>query len=195
MHQRVFIEKLKRPTGRGVWGAYETANDTWGRWLFTPRGSVFQSGTGADAAYCYVGSPTWPGAPVIHLIASEAWWIATFWGPGESEWLVTFDICTPPTFADACWTYTDLELDVLLDASSGEMRIVDDDEFDAAYLAGWIADEEAESARAAVEQIRALIDPASGFLDAGLARLAEGHTLRLPALRHLLEAASHPNLR
>lgn len=189
MLQPVFIEKLKRPKGRGLWGAYETAMDNWGRWLFTPRGSLYKGGTGADAAYCNVGGPTGPGVPVIHLIAPEAWWMATFWEPGESEWSVTFDICTQPTFADGCWSYVDLELDVLVAASTGEMWIEDDNEFKAAYLAGWIADEEAESARSAVEQIRTLVDPASGFLEAGLTRLTEGHALRLRPLRHLARSA------
>jgi len=187
--QPVFIEKLKRPKGRGLWGAYETATDTWGRWLFTPRGSLYQGGTGADAIYCNVGSPTGPGIPVIHLVRPEAWWIATFGEPGEAEWSITFDVCTPPTFADDCWSYVDLELDVLFAPSTGEIRVDDVDEFKAACLAGCISAEEAESARSAVNQIRTLVDPACGFLEAGLTRLAEGHALGLRPVRHLAQSA------
>ena len=183
--QQVLIEKVKRPRGRGLWGAYESASDTWGRWLFTPRGSLYKRGTDADAAYCNVGSPNGPGIPVVHLIAPEAWWIATFWQPGEAEWSVTFDISTRPTFAAGCWSYIDLELDVLVLAASGEVLMEDEAEFAAACRAGWITDEEAECARLAVDRIRTLVQCDRGFVEAGRARLAEGHALGLSPLRHL----------
>ena len=185
MPQLVRIEKVKRPGASGLWGAYETAVDGWGRWLFTPRGSLFQTGTGEAATYCNVGSPTGPGIPVIHLIVSQAWWIATFWEPGETEWSVTFDICTRPAFVDGCWRYIDLELDVSVTASSGEMSLEDEDEFRSACSAGWIDDHEAASARSAVDQIRTLVEPADTFIEAGLAHLAAAQTLGLSPLRHL----------
>lgn len=192
--QPVLIEKLKRPQGRGLWAAYETARDTWGRWLFTPRRSLYQGGTGADVACCNVGSPTGPGVPVIHLVAPGAWWVATFWEPGEAEWSVTFDVCTRPAFAHGCWSYIDLELDVSVVASSGEVRIDDEDEFEAARLAGWITEEEARSVRSAVLDIRTLVEPESGFIEAGRVRLAEGHARRLDPVRHLVQepAADRP---
>ena len=185
MPRSVLIEKVKRPHGRGIWGAYETASDSWGRWLFTPRGSLFKGETGAHMSYCNVGSPTGPGVPVIHLIAPDVWWIATFWEPGEAEWAVTFDISTRPTFAAGCWSYIDLELDVLVPPSNGDLVIDDEAEFDAACRAGWIRDDEARFARLAVEQIRTLVEPESGFVETGLARLAEGHAFGLSPLRHL----------
>lgn len=182
--QPVLIEKVKRPQGRGLWGAYETAADSRGRWLFTPRGSLYQGGTGVDAAYCNVGSSTGPGIPVVQLIASRAWWIATFWEPGETAWSVTFDVSTPPSFAAGCWSYIDLELDVVV-TSRGELMIEDQWEFDAACRAGWISDDEARCARSAVEQIRSLVGLDSGFVAAGLARLAEADALGLRPLRDL----------
>ena len=36
------------------------------------------------------------GIPVIHLVRPDAWWIATFWAPGETPWSLTFDLCRPP---------------------------------------------------------------------------------------------------
>lgn len=83
-----YIRKKKRPDGTAVWGAYETARDELGVWLFTPRGSLFRGERRGETSYCKVGSPDGPGIPVIHLIRPGCWWIATFWAPEEAPLVV-----------------------------------------------------------------------------------------------------------
>jgi uncharacterized protein DUF402 len=158
----VYIRKQKRPDGCGLWGAYPTAEDQFGLWLFTPRGSIYRGESRGTIGYCNVGSPTGPGIPVIHVVPPAAWWIATFWTPGEASWTVTFDISTPPYLSDRVWSYDDLQLDLLLDGLSGEVQTEDHDEFEEAIRVGLIHEGEAAAARAAAEAAAELISDRDG---------------------------------
>ena len=172
----IYIRKQKRPEGTGFWGAYPTAEDEFGLWLFTPRGSLYRGESRGTIGYCNVGSPTGPGIPVIHLVPPSAWWIATFWAPGEAMWTVTFDISTPPRLFDRVWSYDDLELDVLLHGQSGEVRID----------VGLIHEDEAAAARAAAASAVELVSDRNGvFAQAGQKRLADALDLGLEPITKL----------
>jgi hypothetical protein len=182
----VYIRKRKRPDGSGFWGAYPTAEDQFGLWLFTPRGSIYRAESRASVACCNVGSPTRPGIPVIHLVSPGAWWIATFWAPGETPWTVTLDISTPPRLLDRVWSYDDLELDLLLDRLSGEVRTEDQDEFEDAIRVGLIHEDEAAAARAAAEAAADLISDRQGvFVRTGLRLLSDALHVGLEPITRL----------
>jgi hypothetical protein len=181
-----FIRKLKRPDGCAVWPAYRMGEDRFGTWLFTPQGSLYRGEKGGVAVHCNVGSPVGPGVAVMHLVPQAGWWIATFWHQAESSWSVTVDICTPPRLADGVWTYTDLELDVLADSGTGDVQIVDEDEFAAACDGGFIAPGEAVAARQAADQVAQLVrDAADPFASVGPRRLLAAMGLRLAPVRQL----------
>ena len=182
----LYIRKRKRPEGSGFWGAYPTADDDLGVWLFTPRGSLYRGESRGTIGSCNVGRPTGPGIPVIHLVPPSAWWIATFWAPGESNWSVTFDISTPPRLLDRVWTYDDLELDVSLHEQSGEVRTDDRDEFEDAIDACLISEDEAAAARAAAAAAVELVSERDAvFVQAGQKRLAGALGLGLEPITKL----------
>jgi len=181
-----FIRKLKRPDGNAMWPAYRTDEDGFGTWLFTPRGSLYRGEKAGAAAYCNVGSPDGPGIAVMHLVPQTGWWIATFWDQAQPRWSATVDICTPPRRSDGVWTYTDLELDVLVSRGTGEARIVDEDEFAAACAGKLITPDEASAARQATDQIARLVrDGAEPFAGAGARRLNAAKALGLAPVRHV----------
>ena len=71
------LRKRKRPAGSMQWGAYETAADAAGTWLYTPQGStVSGKSTGGEPAWSYVGVPEEPGLHVLQLVPRSGWWIA-----------------------------------------------------------------------------------------------------------------------
>lgn len=182
----VYIRKQKRPDGSGLWGAYPTAEDQFGLWLFTPRGSIYRGESRATVVHCNVGSPTGPGIPVMHIVPPGAWWIATFWAPGEAAWIVTFDISTPPRLLDRVWSYDDLELDLQLDRSSGLVRTEDQDEFEDAIRVGLIHEHEAAAARAAAEAAVELVSDRHGvFVRTGQRLLSDALDLGLEPITQL----------
>jgi Protein of unknown function (DUF402) len=190
VHRAAFIRKQKRPDGSGFWAAYPVGEDDHGLWLFTPKGSMYRGEAGGTVGYCKVGSPEGPGIAVVHLVPRGDWWIATFWDTSVAKWSVTFDISTPPRLAERVWSYIDLELDVSLNARTGEARIDDEDEFATAVELGLISPREADEARRATEQtVRLVCDPEGRFQRAGQTRvrwndcgLAE-HMIRAPSAR------------
>lgn len=181
-----FIRKRKRPDGNGLWSAYLLGVDRYGTWLFTPQGSLYRGEKGEVVGYCNVGSPTGAGVAVLHLVPVSGWWIATFWDLSFSTWSVTVDICTPPDLLDGVWTYVDLELDVLVNAGTGAIRIDDEDEFLDACELGFIPADEALAARSAADELtRLLAGSIEPFSSVGPQRLADAMTHGLPPLRSL----------
>ncbi|HEX6525482.1 MAG TPA: DUF402 domain-containing protein [Streptosporangiaceae bacterium] len=184
-----FIRKLKRPDGNGLWPAYHIGADRFGSWLFTPRGSRYRGEKAGVASYCNVGSPVGPGLAVLHLVPVTGWWIATFPdrdGDGDGgRWRVTVDICTPPRLDGGVWTYTDLELDIHAAAGTGEVEIVDEDEFAVACDRGYIPAAEAAGARQAADEVVRLIRGAhEPFSQVGPRKLSQALGLGLPPMRH-----------
>ena len=174
--EKVFVRKLKRPVGSGVWPAYVLAEDAYGLWLHSPAGSTYRGEDGRTARLCEVGQgDRAAGRPIVQLIPSAGWWLAT-WSGREAELPITIDICTPPRLAGREWTYTDLELDPYL-TDAGEVGTDDWDEFLAACESGLISRAEQVAARNATADIEDLlgrrIEPFGeigyGRLDAALA--------------------------
>jgi hypothetical protein len=136
----VFIRKVKRGRGHGLWGSYVADADEAGLWLFTPEQSLYRGTDGLDVSVCFAGWPDPPGRPVIHLIPHEGWWFAR-WQDTPQGAHVSIDICTPCRFVDGFWSYDDLELD-LMKFTDGTYRVVDRDELDEAVRAGHVSDDE-----------------------------------------------------
>ena len=44
--ETVFVRKMKRPVGSGVWSAYVLAHDAYGLWLHSPVGSLYRGEDG-----------------------------------------------------------------------------------------------------------------------------------------------------
>ena len=122
----------------------------------------------------------------MHLIPREGWWIA-FWCVRGGKSVISLDVCTPPTFIDGEWLYTDLELDPHAFAD-GRVEIHDEDEFLAACHAGLISRAEAREARAAAQEIeQCLRDRLEPFGRVGWQRLDEASDMGLPPITVLLD--------
>ena len=175
----VLVEKVKRPDGRGLWGAYVTGEDADGRWLFTPQGSTYRGTKDGVAATCTVGDPVPPGVPVVHLIPAEGWWFARWQVSPHGVSTLAIDLCTPSTFDGRRWEYVDLELD-LFSSSDGLVGIFDEDEFDEAVAAGHITADERTVCRETATSLEARLRSHDELFDErGWARYREGVGLDL----------------
>lgn len=176
----VFVKKLKRPVGSGVWGAYVLATDEFGTWLHTPAGSLYRGEDGHQTRVCEVAQDrSGVGRSIVQLIPPDAWWIAT-WYPPPADRDVTVDICTPAVFVDRTWTYSDMELDPWRDRD-GKVTTDDWDEFQAACAMGWITEPEAAESMAATETIERLLrQRVEPFGRVGMDRLTVATQLVLP---------------
>jgi predicted RNA-binding protein associated with RNAse of E/G family len=157
--ETVLVQKLKRPEGSGLWGAYVLGDDDHGHWLYSPVGCLYRGEAGGVVGYCHVGAMDLhrPGLPTIHLIPHNRWWIATWAIDDEQERRrISVDICTPPVLVDRTWSYVDLELDPLSDAP-GQVETEDEDEFVQACAAGLISSVEQLEARNATAEVEATI--------------------------------------
>ena len=177
------IRKSKRPTGSGLWGAFEVGRDEHGVWLYTPEGSWFR-GTGHDGAVteCYAGQPDPPGLHVLQLVpAGNAWWFG-HWKVFQGHRTLSIDICTPAVFSRDQWAYVDLELD-LYKSSDGTVGVFDQDEFDEAADQGMISVDERQACLAIAGELDARLridDPV--FDDLAWSRLDEATALQFPPI-------------
>lgn len=180
------LRKVKRDAGWGRWPAYVVAQDVYGVWVFSPRGSIYHGQVGERVIELEVGQGDRAvGVPVVQLLPT-GWWTATWW---EGR-LISVDVCTPPELIDNEWTYIDLELDPHR-YPDGRVVIEDEDEFATACEAELIGTEEAVAARAAadwVEQsLRKQVEP---FGSVGWTRLEEALRLDLTPLTELDDAVT-----
>lgn len=148
----VFIRKVKRGGGEGVWGAYVVDHHEFGTWLFTPERSLLRWTADGKIETCCSGVPDLPGAPVLHLVPREGWWFARWQRLPRPH--VAIDICTPAVLIESTWSYDDLELDLLIDGDE-RRELVDEEEFATACDAGLIDDAEAAAARCAADELMA----------------------------------------
>jgi hypothetical protein len=186
-----WIRKRKRPSGDGLWGAYEVARDEHGVWLYTPEGSRYR-GTARDGSvgHCFAGQPDAPGLHVVHLVPSGAAWWFGLWKEWDGVRHLSIDVCSPATPIGDEWAYVDLELD-LYKSSDGTVGVYDEDEFDEAVAAGLIDDAERRACLDVAAQLeprlRTHVDP---LLDeVAWARLADAVSLGLPPIVDLPEQA------
>jgi hypothetical protein len=148
------LRKLKRSGNYYRWPAYEVEVDHFGRWLFSPAGTVFwghpangprvewEVGRGAGAAH---------GVSELWLVPTNEWWAAKWCESGGSRG-ISIDVCTPPELIAGDWTFRDLELDPWWDAKRGT-GIADEDEFLEASEAGAISASERAAARATADEL------------------------------------------
>lgn len=163
---RVLIDFRKYPDAKH-W-QYEfslLAEDGYGAWLWGPAGTPAQKGD---------EPPTTFETTTVKLVTND-WWAAMWHGWSEPE--IYVDIITPAVWSEDRITMIDLDLDVIR-LRSGEVRVVDEDEFAEHQVALAYPDELIEGARAAAERVRAMLEGGEEpFASAGAARLAEAMAL------------------
>jgi hypothetical protein len=178
-----WIRKRKRPSGEGLWGAYEVARDEHGVWLYTPEGSRYR-GTNPDGTVgeCFAGQPESPGVHVMQLVPSgDGWWIG-HWKIYRENHTLSIDVCTPTEKVGDEWAYVDLELD-LYKSTDGTVGIFDEDEFADAIAGGLISEHERrvciDTAAELDARLRS-VDPV--FDDIAWSRLDAAIALQLPPI-------------
>ena len=92
--------------------------DEHGVWLAAPRGTTGRRGSEPPK--------TFAGA-FIGLVPREEWWTAIWNDTGR--YLLYVDIATPPVWDGDTVTMLDLDLDVLQHRDTGQIEVVDEDEF------------------------------------------------------------------
>ena len=153
VHERR-VRKCKRPSGSGLWGAYEIGRDEHGTWLYTPERSRYV-GTGPDGAVgeCFAGRPDEPGLHVLQLVpAGNAWWYA-HWKHLGGQRTFSVDVCTPAVLEGDDWSYVDLELDLIRWSPDEPVIVDDEDEFEQAVALGHITSAECDVALGTVREL------------------------------------------
>jgi hypothetical protein len=195
----LYIRKVKRGKGDGLWGSYPVDEDEHGLWLYTPQHSLYRGTNQGAVAYCHAGQPDPPGLPVIHLIPANGWWFAR-WQADH----VAIDICTPSVLVGGgtpgvggsgggtpgvggsgggtpgvggshgnVWSYDDLELD-LHKRLDGRWGVTDEDEFLEAHFEGHIDADEVRMSLETAGTLRARLAAGDHLFDVeGWRRLAE----------------------
>lgn len=94
--------------------------DEHGVWVGSPAGSVIQRGHEPPINHPY---------RFVSVIDANAWYVPIF-SPDDPHYKIYVDISTPPRWASASKVEMfDLDLDVILDLS-GDVEVLDRDEFD-----------------------------------------------------------------
>ncbi len=91
-------------------------DDEHGRWLWAPARNI---------AYRGEEGPLFLPSASVKLISAD-WWAANWLLEPQAIYV---DIITPATWEDDRVTMVDLDLDVWANRSSGELRLLDEDEF------------------------------------------------------------------
>jgi protein associated with RNAse G/E len=179
---KTIIRKVKRPDGIGRWPAFVVSEDSFGVWLYSPKGTIYRGRTGSIVTECEVGQGhRAEGRPVLHLVSRAAWWIAAWCFDGDRP-VISVDICTPATLIDGEWHYVDLELDPHV-FGDGRVEVLDEEEFRAACEAGLITPTEAIEARKSARQLEQnLRDRVEPFGHIGWQRFHDAAALRLPPI-------------
>lgn len=148
--------------------------DEHGRWLWAPARNI---------AYRGEEGPIELPNPSVKLISPD-WWAANFIQEPDGSTFIYADIIAPATWSDGRVTMIDLDLDVWSNRSTGELRVLDEDEFlehqrllD--YPAELIAGAE-DAARRVFEAISTLREP---FGQTGWRWLSEARAAHEPPAR------------
>src|SRR5262249_44644195 len=185
------MRKIKRHGGIGRWPAYEFALDQHGRWLFSPKGTVYHGYPVGEAVIeIEVGQGNRSeGLDVMHLVPHSEWWIAS-WYELNGVRHVAADICTPAELIGDEWSYEDLELDPYW-ASDGRIGVEDEEEFEAACRGGSITIGEAAAARSATSDLVGWLERGTEpFGSFGWGRFDDAGRRCLPPIRTLRPAAT-----
>lgn len=141
-------DKLKWPDRPHYSGEIELlGEDEHGLWGFAPEGHpVYRGGelmfrTKAPAVY--------------HFPSGERWW-AQFFSLAPAGMQVYVDVCTPPRWDAARVWFVDLDIDVVRRAT-GEVVVLDEDEFEAHRVAYAYPDDICAAAHVARAEIEAML--------------------------------------
>jgi hypothetical protein len=93
--------------------------DEHGHWLWSPAGLTADRGEEGPIAL--------PN-PTVKLISAD-WWAANFMVEPDGSTFIYVDIIAPATWSEGLVTMFDLDLDVWANCSTGEIRMLDEDEF------------------------------------------------------------------
>lgn len=119
MTRRVLIDFRKWPD-RPHWrfAMSVLGEDEHGLWLWSPPGTLLRRGDepAIEAKHTFA-----------KLITGDRWWTAIWNSGGRHECYV--DIATPPEWDGDRVTMIDLDLDLSRDRTSGEVSVLDEDEF------------------------------------------------------------------
>lgn len=151
---RVDIRKFDGSSHR-AFPARLLGRDRHGTWLGIPSGTV------ADSGKIYV-------IPGVVLVPHVGWWTAMF-NAAPRNTSVYCDITTPPVWGQRQVTVTDLDLDVRKLRGTGEVQLVDEDEFAVHRRKYGYPDEVVRQARSAarwlLDAIRLEAEPFAGHAD------------------------------
>jgi hypothetical protein len=137
--------------------------DKHGVWLAAPAGVTGHRGTEP--------LKTFRGA-FIGLVPHDRWWTA-IWN-AKGKYLLYVDITTPAVWDGDTVTMFDLDLDVLQHRGTGEVEVVDEDEFLHHQQRYAYPRQLIEGARAATEKVvQTLVEGDEPFGNAGPQRLAD----------------------
>jgi predicted RNA-binding protein associated with RNAse of E/G family len=92
--------------------------DEHGLWVWAPAGTAAQRGEEAPQTF---------RSTAVKLITPDRWWTAIWNEAGTQELYV--DISTPVSWNGNRATFVDLDLDVTRNRTSGEISVLDEDEF------------------------------------------------------------------
>ncbi|MDI1465795.1 DUF402 domain-containing protein [Catellatospora sp. KI3] len=146
---RVEIRKFDGSAHR-AYPAVLLGRDEHGTWLGIPSGTVSDSGKVYEI-------------PGVVLVPHSGWWTAMF-NAAPRNTSVYCDITTPATWHDGTVVVTDLDLDVRKIRETGEVQLVDEDEFAAHRAKFNYPDEVVREARAAAQWLlRAVRTPREPF--------------------------------
>lgn len=142
-------------------------SDEYGRWFGGPSGTVLQRGTEPPIS--------WP-CDFVLLVPSHGNWLATFNASGPIELYV--DITGPISYDGTTVRADDLDLDVAR-RSSGEVTLLDEDEFELHRRSLGYPDDVVAGARATAHRVlRQVTEGAEPFATRGQGWLAELATHR-----------------
>lgn len=133
------ITKQKITGESRSWQAYLLGEDKYGTWFYAPAGTANRDRSGKLINHLAMDG--------VQLIPVDDWWVAWWWLDDG----ITVDIATPAERGANTAAYVDLELDLW--ASGDDHGLVDQDEYDAARVAGLISDEQDGNAVAAAKVV------------------------------------------
>lgn len=181
---RTVLRKVKLSGGYGRWPAYEVAADEFGRWLFSPSGTVYWGHSAADGVVQWEvgrGPSASRGVAELWLVPPDVWWVA-MWAEADGVRSIAVDVCRPAQRVGGEWRFVDLELDPYW-RSDGGLGVADEDEFAQGCAAGVIPRVEAVAARAAADDVlRRMKDGVEPFGSVGWARFDSARSVGLSPL-------------
>lgn len=120
MSESIYVDFRKWPDAKHwQYSMKYLGDDEPGRWLWSPAGMI---------AYPGEEGPIVLHSATVKLISPD-WWAAIFMQHPDGTSAIYVDVIVPATWSDGRVTMVDLDLDVWANRSTGECRMLDEDEF------------------------------------------------------------------